>query len=243
MLADNTSDYATMSEADLRALVAKNTNALMLARTGLSLPCQVPLDYSAANLTYYTNLGGLKRLAQGLVAEGRLLELEGRPGEAADSYLTVIRLGVATSKGGLLIDSLVGIAIEAIGTSYLEKLSRTLDAQQCRQAVAVLESCEAQREPVASVLEREKTWARHAYGLKGQIARLVMFKSVRQSEQAAVSRMKAFQTREQVLLIQLASRAYELEKGERPKTLGELVPAYLKSIPLNPATGTNMSYP
>ena len=244
VLADNTSDYAAMSNGDLRTLVETNAEALKLAKTGLSHPCQVPLDYSAANPTYFTNLGGLKRLAQGLAAEGRLMELEGRPTDAAESYLTVIRLGVATSKGGLLIDSLVGIAIEAIGTSYLEKLALTLNAKQCRQAAAVLETCEAGREPMPTVLARERTWSRRAFrGFKWQIARLVTFKTLRQSEQRAVAKVNTLQTRERVLLIRLAARAYELEKGERPKTLGDLVPAYLKAIPQNPVTGTNMAYP
>jgi hypothetical protein len=243
MLADKTSDYAAMDEAELRSLVETNAEALKLARTGLSRPCQVPLDYSAANPTYFTNLAGLKRLAQGLAAKGRLMELEGRPNDAADSYLTAIRLGGATSHGGLLIDSLVGIAIEAIGSSYLEKLARTLDARQCRQAAAVLESCEAGREPMPTVLARERTWSRRAYGFKWQIARLVMFKSLRQTEQRAVAKVNTLQTRERVLLIQLASRAYELEKGERPKGLADLVPAYLKTIPQDPLTRTNVAFP
>lgn len=245
MLEDKTSDYAGMNERDLRTLVETNAEALKLARTGLSRPCQVPLDYSAASPNYlFTNLAGLKRLAQGLAAEGRLMELEGRPNDAADSYLTAIRLGVATSKGGLLIDSLVGIAIEAIGTSYLEKLALTLNAKQCRQAAAVLESCEAGREPTPAVLAREREWSRRAFrGVKWQIVRLAMFKSTRQSEQRAVAKMNTLRTREQVLLVQLAFRTYELEKGERPKSLGDLVPAYLKAIPQNPVTGTNMAYP
>jgi hypothetical protein len=245
MLADKTSDYAAMDEAELRSLVVTNAEALKLAMTGLSHPCQVPLDYSAASPTYlFTNLGGLKRLAQGLAAEGRLMELEGRPNDAAGSYLTVIRLGVVTSKGGLLIDSLVGIAIEAIGTSYLEKLPRTLDARQCRQAAAVLESCEAGREPASAILAREREWSRRAFrGLRWQIVRLVMFKSTRQSEQRAVAKLNTLYTREQALLIQLASRAYELEKGERPKGLADLVPAYLKTIPQDPVTRTNIAYP
>jgi hypothetical protein len=45
------------------------------------------------------------------------------------------------------------------------------------------------------------------------------------------------------LLIQLASRAYELETGKPAKNLADLVPAYLKAIPQNPTTGTNMAYP
>ena len=70
-----------------------------------------------------------------------------------------------------------------------------------------------------------------------------MFKSTRQSEQRAVAKMNTLQIRERVLLIRLASRAYELEKGERPKGLADLVPTYLKAIPQNPVTGTNMAYP
>jgi hypothetical protein len=56
------------------------------------------------------------------------------------------------------------------------------------------------------------------------------------------AKLKTHQTRIQALLIQLAARAYELEKGERPKSLADLVPAYLKAIPHDPLTGTNMAY-
>jgi hypothetical protein len=57
-----------------------------------------------------------------------------------------------------------------------------------------------------------------------------------------VAKAKAQQTRTRLLLIQLAARAYELEKGQRPKSLADLVPVYLKTIPQNPLTGTNMAY-
>jgi hypothetical protein len=243
MVSDNTSDWSTMSEEDLRALVMKNSEALKLVRTGLTHVCHVPLDFSAPNPTYYTNLAVLKRLAQSVTAEGRLAELENRPADAAEAYLTVIRLGHAISHGGLIIDSLVSIAVEAMGVVNMERLAPKLDAKQCREAAAALESSEGQREPTQSVLARESLWAHRAYGLKGQIARIVNFKSMKQMEKGVVSRLTAQQTREQVLLIQLASRAYELEKGERPKTLGILVPVYLKTIPQNPTTGTNMAYP
>ncbi len=94
------------------------------------------------------NLSTLKRLAQALAAQGQLAELEKHPAAAAESYLTAIRLGVAGSRGGLLIDSLVGTAVEAIGSAGLEKLVPMLDAKQCCQTVAALESCDARREPI-----------------------------------------------------------------------------------------------
>jgi hypothetical protein len=243
MVADNTSDFSTMNEADLHALVTKNSEAVKFTRIGLTRACQVPLNFSEPNPTYFTNLAVLKRLAQAMTAEGRLAELGNHPAEAAEAYLNVIRLGYASSQGGLLIDSLVGVAIEAIGTINMEKLAPKLDAKQCREAAAVLESCQGQREPTQAIVAREHAWGRRAYGLKGQLARLVNYRSMKMSEQKIVSKLVTQQTREQVLLIQLASRAYELEKGERPKTLVQLVPAYLKAIPQNPVTGTNMAYP
>ena len=243
MLADKTSDFSTMNEADLRSLVAKNSDAVKLTKTGLTRECQVPLDFVNPNPSYFTNLGPMKRLAQAVAAQGRLADLDNHPAEAADAYLTVIRLGYAISRGGLLIDSLVGVAIEAIGTVNMEKLALRLDAQQCRDAVSALESCLALSEPSDLTVVRERTWNRRAYGLKGQLAFLVNFRSIKQTEQRIVSRLNAQHARERVLLIQLASRAYELENGEPPKTLAALVPDYLKSIPQNPLTRTNVAFP
>jgi hypothetical protein len=243
MVAEKTGDFSTMSEGDLRALVMKNSEAVKLAKTGLAHECLVPLDFATPNPSYYTNLAAVKRLAQAITSEGRLAEFENRPADAAEAYLTVIRLGHAIGHGGLLIDALVSVAVEAMGVVNMEKLASKLDAKKCREVASALEACEGQLEPTQAVVARERTWARRAYGLKGQIAYIFNFKSMRQSEQRIASRLTAQQTREQVLLIQLASRAYELETGERPKILGNLVPAYLKAIPQNPVTGTNMAYP
>jgi hypothetical protein len=243
MLAENTWDFATMSEEDLRTLVTKNTAGLKLARTGLSRVCQVPLDYSGTNASRSPELAKLKRLARALEAEGRLAKLENRPADAAAAYLTVIRLGSAIRQGGTILDSLVGIAVEAIGTAPMEKLAPGLDAKQCREIAAALESCETRREPIEALWARERLWARRAYGLRGQIVRLVQFRSLKQTEQGVTAKLTAQQTRARRLLIELAARAYELEKGERPKNLTNLVPAYLKTIPQDPLTGTNMAYP
>jgi hypothetical protein len=243
MLTDDASDYNAIHEEELRAFVTTNAEALKLARTGLGRECRVPLAFSTTNEVYVHHLPGIKRLAYTLAAEGRLAEMENRPADAAEAYLAVIRLGCAISRGGLIIDSLVSIAIDTIGTARLERLAPTLDAKQCREAASALEACEAQREPMEALLAQERAWARRTYGLQGQIARLFMFKTMRQSQQKWSAKAKAQQTRTRLLLIQLAARAYELEKGERPKSLADLVPVYLKTIPQDPGTGTNVAYP
>ena len=242
MVADDSPDYGTINEEELRALVKKNTEALKLARAGSGRECRVPLDYSATNATHSEDLAAIKRLARTFTAEGRLAEMENRPGEAAESYLGTVCLGHAITRGAVIIDSLVGLAIEAIGLARLENLSQNLDAKRSREVASALETAEAGRESAQTILKQEHAWARRAGGFKGQIARLVMFKTFQQVEQKVASRVKSQQTRTRLLLLQLATRAYELEKGEHPKSLADLVPAYLKAIPQDPLTGTNLAY-
>jgi hypothetical protein len=242
MISGATADYAAMNEVELRALVSTNSEALKLARAGFDHECRVPLDYSLTNPVHLNELPALKRLAQGLAAEGRLAELDYRPGDAADSYLTAVRLGCEASRGGTIIDSLVGIAIQAIGMAGLERVVPTLDARQSRLAAATLETIQSRQEPEKATLQQERAWIRRTQGFKEPIIRLIYFKSIKQSEQKWAGRLRSQVTRERLALVQLAGRAYELDKGERAKSLADLVPEYLKTVPQDPLTGTNMTY-
>ena len=242
MLTDYGSNYATLGADELRTIVQTNTMALKLARTGLSLQIRAPVDYSPTNETHIKGLAVMKRLARAFTAEGRMAELENRPGDAAHSYLDSIRLGYAVGRGGLIIDSLVGIALQAIGLAPLEKLVSTLDARQCRELAAALESADSQQDSIEDLLEQENAWVRRTYGLKGRFIQLVQYKSLKQTQQKWGQKVITQQVRTRVLTIQLAARAYELDKGERPRSLADLVPSYLKAIPQDPVTGTNMFY-
>ena len=44
-------------------------------------------------------------------------------------------------------------------------------------------------------------------------------------------------------MVDLAARAYELDKGHPPASAADLVPEYLKAVPQDPVTGTNMISP
>ena len=70
-------------------------------------------------------LAGLKRLVQLLAAEGRLREMDNRLADAAQSYVDAIRFGNEMSRGGFVINRLVGIACEAIGYTPLADLCRS----------------------------------------------------------------------------------------------------------------------
>jgi hypothetical protein len=64
----------------------------------------------------------------------------------------------------------------------------------------------------------------------------------REAFQKAERKFKEQQLKTRQLLIGLAARAYELDKGHHPASPADLVPDYLKAIPQNPLTGTNLVY-
>ncbi len=156
--------YDQTNEQQLAELVATNAEALRLLRAGLSNQCRVPLQFSENYMTRHLNdLTSFKRLAQILAAEGRLAGMEGRPADAAKSYLDAFRLGTESARGGILIDELVGIAIEAIGIQCLQKLVDQLDAKSCREAAATLETLDARGQSWKEVMQQERDWSRRTY--------------------------------------------------------------------------------
>jgi hypothetical protein len=84
-----------------------------------------------------------------------------------------------------------------------------------------------------AVLAQERAWMRRAYGWRSVIW-LFTNPTLKASEQSTAARMKALRGRVRQLLIELASRAYELDKGQRPKGVADLVPEYLKAVPPEP---------
>jgi len=242
MLASNVSDYDKMNHEELRMLVTSNSNALQAARSGLQQQCRVSLRFSA-DYPDLDKMSGLKKLAQAFIAEGILAEMENRPNDAAKSYLDAFHLGNESAHGGLLIDQLVEIAMEAVGTSHLQKIVDRLDAKSCRETVAALETLDAQRQSWNEVIQQEDGWSRRTFtSLSYRIYRPLLSKMTREVFQKAGRKSKEQQLKTRQLMIDLAARAYELDKGHHPASLADLVPDYLKAIPQDPLTGTNLVY-
>ena len=236
--------YDQTNEQQLAELVATNAEALRLLPAGLSNQCRVPLQFSENYMANHLNdLAGCKRLAQLLAAEGRLAEMEDRPADAARSYLAAIHLGAESARGGVVIDQLVGTAIEAIGVAGLQKLVDQLDAKSCRDTAAALETCDAQGQTWQQVMQQERDWSRRAYpGVRYELVRLMRRNSMNKVFQKAEDKFNKQRLKTQQVTVDLAARAYELENGHPPGTAADLVPEYLKAVPQNPFTGTNMVY-
>ncbi len=244
MLADTTPDYDKMSQEELRKAVSANAPVLALARSGLSNQCRVPIQYSESYISnHLDDLAGLKRLARAFVAEGKLAELENRPNDAVISYLDTIHLGNESARGGVLIDELVGIALEGLGTSHLTNLVDHLDATCCRETAASLEILDAQRQTWDEVMQQESAWSHGTYrGWRYELMRLEERKFLLPTITTTRRKLDAQVQKTRQLIIDLAARAYGLDKGHPPSSAADLVPDYLKAVPQDPVTGTNMVY-
>ena len=238
--------FRRMNQQELRALVDSQSNALQLVRTGLGMECQVPVQFTEAYRSNHmrSELVPLRRIAEILAAEGRLAEAEQRTDDAVGSYLDLIRLGANAARGGNVIDAMLGTGIEAMGRDSLQPLRNQLQAKSCRDIVVTLESLDARRESWQQVLENDPDWYHRAQAssLRERLLRLVRSGSKTISPKDIERNFRERTAGGRQVMVDFAARAYELEQHQKPKSIADLVPAYLKAIPLDPFTGTNMVF-
>ena len=234
-----TNDYRWMTQQDLISFVATNATALKLTRIGLGHECRVPDDYSR-DYGEQSNLTVIRALAQNLCAEGRLAKMQNRTNDATQSYLDAISFSVKSSQGGLIISKLIGVGLEELGRSGLRTLINDLRPQECRKIAQTFETLEAADEPVENVLKQEKLFARKALPPLDRLAYLVEFKRIRKEQNDCIKNFQTNQLLRREMMIDFAARAYQLEKGKPPATVSDLVPDYLKAVPKNPVTGSNL---
>jgi len=210
MISTESLNYEVTDEAQLREIVSANAEALLVARASLSNECRVPIQFSPpySDEAHLSDLAGLKRLAQAFTVEGKFAEKQRRFGDAAGSYLDLIRLGNNSARGGVLIDALVGCAIENMGGTGLQKIIGQLDAKTCRETAATLETLDAQRQTWNEVMQQESAWSRRAYpGIKYRWSELGMSASLKKVHQAGERKFKKQQSMTRPLLVDLAARA------------------------------------
>ena len=72
--------------------------------------------------------------------------------------------------------------------------------------------------------------------------RIMQYNSLKKTYATSKHDFETQQTITRELAIDFATRAYELDKGHPPVKVTDLVTNYLQTIPIDPATGTNMVY-
>ncbi len=240
----NTSDVAVMEAGALRELIASNSVALNLIRTGLSHSCRAPteamVDPAATNVL--ERLAGFKRLAQLLNAEGCLAVMEGRTNEALIASLDGLRFGEESSRGGFVIDRLVGVACQAIAASSLGKLMPALSCEHSRPAIERLMDLDSNAVSWSEVMFCEKEYIRRQPQGLNPIRRAMDWWSTRSSLKRAKFKHDFMSAHIRLMAVELAVRCYSSENGKPPAQLFDLVPKYIPRVPLDPFTEKDFIY-
>jgi len=208
-----------------QASVAQNVAALRLAREGLGKECVVNLNLASLTNQMITNIGNhlteiskFKALGQAFIAEGKLAERSGKFDNAARSYLDTIHFGHECCRGGgMIIDLLVGLAIQSMGCHALEGTVSNLTLDATRTAIQDLQKINSRTQPLNEVFQSERTWsrkyARATYGWRGPIVTLFALKQTKTVQQRLTTKFQAQQAKNKLLLTKLAAHASELEDG------------------------------
>ncbi len=226
----------------LRQLVATNRAAIELVRIGLGKECRMAIWEVSPTNAHFNEMSLVKELAKAFAAASKLALIEGRTNEAAALATDGMRLGSEWSRGGVVIDGLVGIAIEAIALKSLKETTKGLDLESTLKTIAALEAAVSRNESYDEVFKRERRWARHGrFGRAGLFTQLFQYYfRDRKSLARALQKFTKIKTDIRQMQIQLAVHAFELDHGKPPATARDLVPQYLKTIPLDPATGNEL---
>jgi hypothetical protein len=244
LLTGDVGNASTLDHDGLRALVSTNAESLHLIRQGLSRGCSVPTDSAMTNIAgVLADLPNLKSLARLLSEEGKLAEMENRNADAAQSYVDTIRFGNEISRGGFLINRLVGIACEAIGDTALSKLVPKLKPEEARRVVAELEKIGSAQVTWDEVRRNENRFAQYQLGKGFNPISWVMTRwGAWHSRQRAKMRDKKILAHLRLLTAELAVRCYQSEQGRAPTGLEQLVPKYLQSLPQDPFSDRPVIY-
>ncbi len=228
------------STAELAAEVAKFSPVYDQIRLGLSRPCEVPvwpIDPKAPIVGFtFADIQSMRAVARALSREAELAQRHGRFRDAALSSVDAIRVGQASSRGGLIIHYLVGIAMEGIGQWSLHPAIAHLDADACRETVAALEQLERDREPLDAVFHRDRIYGENAWGWYGHLQILLndlgdAYRDSLSATNLATSRTSAIA---RLLTMEIALRRYQLENNSFPRQLDELIPEYASIVPTDP---------
>jgi len=234
--------YTDIKADQLRAIVAANAPALAVVRTGLGRQCLVPLDdLKWHSEDHLAQLNNFKPVILAFFGEATLAEVEHRPGVASDIWLEELRFSHAFCRGGAYIDSIVSRSGENFGLTHLLKLTPSMNAKDCTRIAKALEDIDSQSDTLEQVVAQEKIYA-GKLSLHQSFSQLIHFRGVRRMNENFATNFNAEVLERRAAIVNIAGRAYELDKGKRPGDLAVLVPAYLKTVPQDPVTGMNLKY-
>jgi hypothetical protein len=237
--------FETATKTQFKVFVTQCSPVYAPVRAALDKPGAVPMRLNSDDFAKMVgDVQSLRAIARALYGQGKLAAMEGRNKDAIASFIETIRLGRATMQQGILIDLLVGITIEGIGSGGIAEMRGTLSAEECLALTPRLSDLLDRPTPSADVLAREAAWNDNAYGWQGRLCAVIDDLTRRYRVNGMMVEFACNRTLAQcrLLMCELAIRAYSLQHGRNPATLPDLVPRYLPKVPKDPFDGGDFIY-
>ncbi|HVT29914.1 MAG TPA: hypothetical protein VHE81_17990 [Lacipirellulaceae bacterium] len=234
-------DYGTATRQALSIEVGKCALVYDHVASGLSRQTHVPVNYSfSAGSLPVTDIQNFRSVARAIAGKARLAELEGRFSDAAQCSLEGIAFGQAISRGGLLIDALVGNACAGINMYRLYHERDRIPAEELARCVDRLQKLDANIEPFDEVWYRDRVWSQRTNGWHGHLQQLLGdiikqtwdFIFIRSDQIPAT--YKAHQAKLRLAMLEFALTRFHHELGRWPASINELTPKYILAIPVDP---------
>lgn len=214
----------------LNTFAATHATIVDEVRNELVHPSFVPVIYTEDTSLFYC--GELRDLARALEAIGRKTRNSGRTQDAIDVFLDTVRLGHVTASDGLLVDYLVGCAIEISALDAVRKMRHALTTQQQNDLLESVILFDDAMGPLEGHVDRDQIWSAHAYGWRGRlydiIGELSGSDNVIESSMITTRDRRLAQLR--LLTVTIAINLYRQDRSELPDNLDQLVPKYLPKV-------------
>lgn len=237
-------DIDALSGEALKAYLERHRPALKLARAALARPCQMtlPVDGVECNLAWMDQPERLKRLARVFVAEGRLHLEADQPREAASCFFEAMEFGEAMTRGGSTNDALLGMACQSAGLEKLVQLFPDPDHALCEELGLWLSELDERQATFDQIADRDWLWFEKSTPWEHRWRLLQLRGMWERTLQASATTFNRSLARRRLFCGHLALRRFRWAEGDYPKTLNELVPRFLKSLPPDPFSGGSLIY-
>jgi hypothetical protein len=228
-----TADYQKADIEDLKSSIRATETVLKDTRALFSKPSQVLLIFNMDMSEMLERQGGLRNLGRLFSIEAEIASRENRPDDAANALLDQVRFATMMDNDGLLIDTLVAVALESGAERNLLKLAKSLSREQCTNAIKLLSDIDRNRDPIEKVFNTENYWFERTTPLYYQFM-MKLNGSFAQLRKPAETAAKASQQRVKIecrqTIVDLAAQLYFLDNNKLPEDAKDLVPKYLPEL-------------
>jgi hypothetical protein len=209
------------------------------------VPADPDPNFNRVNLDEYIARGTRKfrTLSRAIEDVAGAAYTRGDPAAALALRLANIRLGVMLQRGSEEPVYLIGRAVEGVSLEQLVRIRHEFTPDQIKTVIAALQRDLDEREPPETVVARDKAISQRAYGWGSHLDYVLE----RYGLGSDIYPAFLLVTRERPHLLRLfqtdlAIRLYQQQRGTLPSSLDQLVPDFIRAIPIDLHSGKPLVY-